>query len=137
MKRNWHLVLLGSAGAAALTAAASVLLAPFVFGMALLTLWPFARAKRLWFVGDVESEFRVISRRREEALRALKDVEEDLLAGKASREEVDRMRPELLQAARDLTAKLDALQQRRAEARRKIEAELARTTGKSSRGQTT
>jgi hypothetical protein len=129
MSRNWMKILLAGAAAGAITAVVSVLLAPLVFALVVITLSPFARPKRLWFVGDVESEFRIVSRRREEALRALKDLEDDLLAGKASREESEQMRPALLQTAKDLTAQLDALQQRRAEARKKIEAELARAAG--------
>jgi hypothetical protein len=122
----WVKVLLASGAATALTAAFNPLLAPLVLVLAVITLSPLARKKRLWFVGDVESEFRIVSRRREEALRALKDLEDDRLAGKTSREESESMRPALLKAAKDLTAQLDALQARRAEARRKIESEVAR-----------
>jgi hypothetical protein len=122
----WVKVLLASGAATALTAAFNPVLAPLVLVLAVITLSPLARKKRLWFVGDVESEFRIVSRRREEALRALKDLEDDRLAGKTSREESESMRPALLKAAKDLTSQLDALQARRAEARRKIESEVAR-----------
>ena len=91
----------------------------------IITFSPFARRKRLWFVGDVEGEFSIVSRRREEALRALKDLEEDKLAGKLPQSEYERMRPAHLQAAKELTAQLDKIQERRAVARKRIEQDLA------------
>ena len=85
------------------------------------------RRKRLWFVGDVESEYSIVARRREEALRALKDIEEDKLAGKLPASEYERIRPAYLEAAKDLTAKLDKIQEKRAAARKRIDADLARS----------
>lgn len=126
MTRNRVLVLMACIAAALLTAAFSLSLAPLVFFLLLLALSPMAREKRIWFVGDVESEFRIVSRRREEALRALKDIEDDRLAGKTTEDEYQSMRPSLLQAARDLTKQLDTLAVRRTEARKRIEAELER-----------
>lgn len=130
MNRNRILVLMACLAPAVFTAAFSLPLAPLVFVLLLLTLWPLARDKRIWFVGDVESEFRIVSRRREEALRALKDIEDDRLAGKTNEDEYQRMRPSLLQAAKDLTKQLDTLQARRTEARKRIDAELARAADK-------
>jgi hypothetical protein len=130
MNRNVILVLLASTATAALTAAFSLLLAPLVLALALLVLSPLMRQKRIWFVGDVESEFRIISRRREEALRGLKDLEEDRLAGKTTEEEYEQLRPAMLQAAKDLTRQLDTLAARRAEARKRIEDELARAAAR-------
>ncbi|MCC7508161.1 MAG: hypothetical protein IT464_02150 [Planctomycetes bacterium] len=125
MSRKLTGILLASAACGALSAAFVPAIAPVVFAVALITLSPFARAKRLWFVGDVESEFRIVSRRRAEALRAMKDLDDDKLAGKVTAAEAASLRPALLQAAKDLTTQLDRLQARRAEIRKKIEGELA------------
>ncbi|MBX3474261.1 MAG: hypothetical protein KF754_07750 [Planctomycetes bacterium] len=99
-------------------------LAPVAALLLLLTLSPFARRRRIWFVGEVESEYAIVSRRREESLRAMKDLEEDRLAGKVSAREFELQRPQLLQAAKEATAALDIITARRQEARRKIEASL-------------
>ncbi|MHC4839930.1 MAG: hypothetical protein ACYTDT_03075 [Planctomycetota bacterium] len=93
--------------------------------MTALTLWPFRREKRIWFVGDVESEHSIIARRREEALRALKDLEEEFLAGKLTREDYDKRRPDFLQTAKELTLKLDKVREQRKQTRDKIERELS------------
>ncbi len=103
----------------------SAWLAPVVFVMTLVTLWPFSRAKRIWFVGDVESEHTIIARRREESLRALKDLEEELLAGKLSRDEYEKRKPAFLKSAKELTVKLDKAREKRKIARDKIETELS------------
>ncbi|MCF6228338.1 MAG: hypothetical protein L3J82_06705 [Planctomycetes bacterium] len=100
-------------------------LAPVVVVMSLIALWPFARSKRIWFVGDVESEYTIIARRREESLRALKDLEEELLAGKLSRDEYDKRKPAFLKTAKELTVKLDTAREKRKVARDKIERELS------------
>ncbi len=125
MNRKLTGILLAGAACGALSAAFAPAIAPVVFVVAVITLSPFARAKRLWFVGDVESEFRIVSRRRAEALRAMKDLDDDKLAGKVTQDEVASLRPALLQAAKDLTTQLDRLQTRRAAIRKKIEGELA------------
>ena len=127
MNRKLTGILLASAACGALSAAFAPAIAPVVFVVVLITLSPFARAKRLWFVGDVESEYSIISRRREEALRALKDLEDDKLAGKLPADDFERLRPAYLQTARELTAKLDVIQEKRAAARRRIEEDLARS----------
>ncbi|MBX3460314.1 MAG: hypothetical protein KF696_10205 [Planctomycetes bacterium] len=124
MNRRWSMVILASCACAALSALAGLWLPPLVMLLALVTLSPLARPKRLWFVGDVESEHRIVARRRQEALRALKDLDEDRMAGKLTRDEVDRLRPGMLQAAKELTAQLDVLTEKQAAARRKIESEL-------------
>lgn len=123
----WPKILIGAFAAAALSAAIDWRVAPIVLVASVITFSPFARRKRLWFVGDVEGEFSIVSRRREEALRALKDLEEDKLAGKLPQSEYDRMRPGHLQAAKELTAQLDKIQERRAVARKRIEDDLARS----------
>jgi hypothetical protein len=120
-------ILLGAVAAAALTAVVDWRLAPLSLVVVLITFTPLARRKRLWFVGDVESEFSIVSRRREEALRALKDLEDDKLAGKLPADEFDRLRPGYLQTAEELTTRLDALQQARAAAQRRIEQDLERS----------
>ncbi|MBK8206430.1 MAG: hypothetical protein IPK87_06475 [Planctomycetes bacterium] len=125
MNRKLTGILLASAACGALSAAFAPAIAPVVFVVVLITLSPFARAKRLWFVGDVESEYRIVSRRRAEALRAMKDLADDKLAGKVTAAEAASLRPAMLQAAKDLTTQLDRLQARRAEIRKKIEGELA------------
>lgn len=120
-------ILLASAALGTLTAAIDWRVAPLVFAVALITLCPLARRKRIWFVGDVESEYSIISRRREESLRALKDLEEDKLAGKLPVDEFNRLRPAYLQTAKELTAQLDRIQERRAVARQRIETDLDRS----------
>lgn len=119
-------ILLGAAAAGILTAAADWRLAPIAFAVVLITFTPMARRKRLWFVGDVESEYAIISRRREESLRALKDLEDDKLAGKLPVDEYDRLRPAYLQTAKELTTQLDTITERRNAARKRIEQDLAR-----------
>ncbi|MCA8934913.1 MAG: hypothetical protein KDB68_01790 [Planctomycetes bacterium] len=123
----WLKVLIGAAAAATITAAGDWRLSPLVFALVVITFSPMVRRKRLWFVGDVESEYSIVARRREEALRALKDIEEDKLAGKLPASEYERIRPAYLEAAKDLTAKLDKIQERRAAARKRIDADLARS----------
>ncbi|MBZ0135153.1 MAG: hypothetical protein K8I27_02125 [Planctomycetes bacterium] len=120
-------VVLGAVAAAMLTAVADWRLAPLSFVIVLITFPPLARRKRLWFVGDVESEYSIVARRREEALRALKDLEDDKLAGKLPADDFDRLRPGYLQTAKDLTTQLDRIQQRRAVARKRIDQDLARS----------
>jgi len=124
-------VLLASGLLAIAGALVNWMLAPLVLALCLITLSPLLRRKRIWFVGDVENEHRSVTRRREEALRALKDLEDDHLAGKLERSEYDRLRPSYLAAAKDLTSKLDEITARRQEARRRIEQDLAsHNTGK-------
>lgn len=120
-------VLLAAASAAVLTAAADWRLSPLAFAIILITFTPMARRRRLWFVGDVESEYSIVARRREEALRALKDLEDDRLAGKLPQEEFDKLRPSYLQTAKELTTQLDKIQQVRAAARKRIDDDLARS----------
>jgi hypothetical protein len=121
----WPKILIGAFAAAALSAAVDWRIAPVVFVAAVITFSPFARRKRLWFVGDVEGEYSIVARRREEALRALKDLEDDKLAGKLPQAEYERMRPGHLQAAKELTAQLDKINERRTLARKRIEKDLA------------
>jgi hypothetical protein len=123
----WLKILIGAAAAAALTAAVDWRLSPLVFAIAVVMFSPLARKKRLWFVGDVESEYSIVARRREEALRALKDLEDDKLAGKLPIEQYDAMRPAYLQTAKELTAQLDKINERRASARKRIDDDLARS----------
>lgn len=85
-----------------------------------LTFWPLRRKKRVWFVGDVESDLTEVTREREEALRALKDLEEDLLSHKLSRADYDRLRPQYLERAKELTVKFDATREKLEAARRRI-----------------
>lgn len=125
MSKGLMIVLLASAAPAMLVAAVDWRVAPLLFGMLLLALSPLARGKRLWFVGDVESEYAIVSRRREEALRALKDLEDDRLAGRVDEASFTKHRAEALEVAKRLTVQLDQLTQRRAAARKKIDAELA------------
>lgn len=120
----WVRILIGAAAAASLTAVVEWRVAPIAFVLVLLTFSPLARRKRLWFVGDVENEYSMISRRREEALRQLKDLEDDRLSGKLPQSDYERQRPSYLQTAKELTARLDEIQQRRAIARARIEADL-------------
>jgi hypothetical protein len=127
VKQAWLKILIAAGAAGALTAAADWRVAPLVFGVVVLTFSPLARRKRLWFVGDVESEYSIISRRREEALRALKDLEDDKLAGKLPADDFERLRPAYLQSARELTTQLDKIQEKRAAARRRIDEDLARS----------
>lgn len=121
----WPKILIGAFALAALSAAIEWRVAPVVFIAALITLTPLARRKRLWFVGDVESEYSIVARRREEALRALKDLEDDKLAGKLPQADFERLRPGYLQSAKELTAQLDLINERRAIARKRIEKDLA------------
>ncbi|MCA8913660.1 MAG: hypothetical protein KDB82_18395 [Planctomycetes bacterium] len=123
----WLRILIGAAAAAAITAAADWRLSPLVFAIVLVMFSPLARRKRLWFVGDVESEYSIVARRREEALRALKDLEEDKLAGKLPVEQYEKMRPGYLQSAKELTAQLDKINERRSAARKRIDDDLARS----------
>ena len=125
--QQWPKILIAAAAAACLTAVADWRISPLVFGLVLLTFSTLARRKRLWFVGDVESEFSIVARRREEALRALKDLEDDKLSGKLPQDDYDRLRPAYLQTAKELTAQLDKINERRVAARRRIDEDLARS----------
>ncbi|MCB9932209.1 MAG: hypothetical protein H6841_02175 [Planctomycetes bacterium] len=127
MKQPWLKILIAAGAAGALTAVADWRLAPLVFALVVVTFSPLARRKRLWFVGDVESEYSIVARRREEALRALKDLEDDKLAGKLPADDFERLRPAYLQTAKELTAQLDQIQEKRAAARRRIDEDLARS----------
>lgn len=129
-KKGWLRVVLASGLGAAAAALFSPQLAPLAFVALLISLSPLARARRLWFVGDVESEFAMVSRRREEALRSLRDLEDDRLAGKISAAEFERQRPGLLQAAKDVTTDLDRISHKRAAARKRIEDHIAAGNGK-------
>lgn len=100
-------------------------LAPLAAVAAFIALSPMARKKRVWFVGEVESEMAIVARRREEALRALKDLEEDRHVGKVSQVQFERQRPVLLQVAKQTTAEYDRVLQKRNEARKRIEEILA------------
>ncbi len=124
-KKGWLRVALASGLGAAAAALFAPALAPVAFVALMIALSPLARARRLWFVGDVESEFAIVSRRREEALRSLRDLEDDRLAGKISGPELERQRPGLLQAAKEVTADLDRIQLKRAAARKRIEDHIA------------
>jgi hypothetical protein len=107
------------------------MLAPLVLVLCAITFSPLLRRRRIWFVGDVENEHRSIQRRREEALRALKDLEDDHLSGKLDRSEYERLRPGYLATARELTERMDEVTARRQEVRRRIEQDLAsHQTGK-------
>lgn len=90
-----------------------------------ITFWPLRRRKRVWFVGDVESDLTVVIREREEALRALKDLEEDLLARKLSRADYDRLRPQYLERAKELTLKYDETREKLEAARKRVLAQAA------------
>lgn len=90
-----------------------------------LVFSPLLRKRRIWFVGDVENELVVLTRRREEALRALKDIEEERLSGKLSEDDFAELRPEYLEQAMQITRDLDARRERAAAARKRIEEELA------------
>lgn len=85
-----------------------------------VTFWPLLRRKRIWFVGDVESDLTAVTREREEALRALKDLEEDLLSRKLSRADYDRLRPQYLERAKELTVKLDQTREKLEAARKRV-----------------
>ena len=125
--QSWPKILIAAAAAGSLTAVADWRLSPLVFALVLLTFSTLARRKRLWFVGDVESEYNIVARRREEALRALKDLEDDKLSGKLPQDEFDRIRPGYLQTAKELTTQLDKINERRVAARRRIDDDLARS----------
>jgi hypothetical protein len=84
---------------AAVAALFNAWLAPLAAVAAVISLSPLVRKKRAWFVGEVESEMSIIARRREESLRALKDLEEDRQVGKISQVQFESQRPVLLQAA--------------------------------------
>jgi hypothetical protein len=127
--KAWPKILIGAMAASALVAAVDWRVAPVAFVAVVITFSPLSRRKRLWFVGDVESEFSIVARRREEALRALKDLEEDKLAGKLPVAEFDRLRPSYLQSAKELTVQLDRINERRAVARKRIDEDLARAKG--------
>lgn len=124
---NWLKICIGSAAAALLVSAIDWRVGPVVFVVGLISFSPLARRKRLWFVGDVEGEYKIVARRREEALRTLKDLEDDRLAGKLPQEEYDRLRPGCLENAKRLTAQLDKVTERRDIARRRIEEDLAQS----------
>lgn len=124
MTRGLGVVLAGTLALAALGAALDWRLAPLGAAMGAVTLSPLARKRRLWFVGDIESEYALALRRREEAMRALKDLDEDHEAGRIPVAEHARQRPALLQQARELTTLLEKSQQRRNEVRARLEREL-------------
>jgi hypothetical protein len=90
-----------------------------------IAFWPLLRKRRIWFVGDVESDLTVVTREREEALRALKDLEEDLLSRKLSRADYDRLRPQYLEHAKELTQKYDATREKLEAARKRVLAQAA------------
>jgi hypothetical protein len=92
-----------------------------------ITFWPLRRLKRVWFVGDVESDLTVVIREREEALRALKDLEEDLLSRKLSRTDYDRLRPQYLERAKELTVKYDETREKLEAARKRVLAQAFET----------
>jgi hypothetical protein len=110
---------------AAVAALFNAWLAPLAAVAAVIALSPLVRKKRAWFVGEVESEMSIIARRREESLRALKDLEEDRQVGKISQVQFESQRPVLLQAAKLATAEYDRVLQKRTEARKRIEDILA------------
>lgn len=124
MNKGWLRILLASGAFGAAAALFEPWLAPLAVAVSVLALSPLARPRRIWFVGDVESEYAIVSRRREEALRALKDLEDDRLAGKVSAADSERQRPALLAHAKEVTAQLDAVTAKRAAARARIEAAL-------------
>lgn len=124
MKSGWLRVLLASGCGAAAAALFEPWLAPLAFAALAISLSPLGRAKRIWFVGDVETEYAIVSRRREEALRALKDLDDDRMAGKVSAAEVELQRPGMLQLAKETTAQLDRISEKRNAARKKIEQSL-------------
>lgn len=124
IRSGWFRVVLASGFAAAAAAMFEPWLAPLAGLCLLLVLSPLARRKRIWFVGDVETEYAIVSRRREEALRALKDLDEDRQAGKIPASEAEQQRAALLQTAKEVTSQLDAILQKRNAARQKIEAAL-------------
>ncbi len=101
-----------------------------VGGLAVLALAiiasPLLRRRRIWFVGDVESELAIVTRQREEALRALRDLEDERLARKLTEADFNRLRPQYLERAKELTVKLDAVQAKLADARRRLDADLAK-----------
>lgn len=125
MKSGWFKVIPIALLGAAVAALFNMALAPLAALLLVLTLSPLARGRRIWFVGDVESELSVVLRRREEALRALKDLEDDRQAGKIAAEEFETQRPRLLQAAKEATTDFDRVQQKREAARKRIEDSLA------------
>jgi len=124
-KPGWLPVGLASGLCAMLAALLNPWLAPVAALAVAIALSPLARKKRLWFVGDVESDLAVVSRRREEALRALKDLDDDRNSGKISQEAFERQRPILLDTARQVTAQFNQMQNKRNEARKRIEDILA------------
>jgi hypothetical protein len=90
----------------------------------LVTLTPLLRRRRLWFVGDIESELVVLTRQREEALRALKDLDDERLARKLSEADYERLKPEALARAKELTRAQDEAQRKLAAARAQVQADL-------------
>jgi hypothetical protein len=110
---------------AAVAALFNAWLAPLAAVAAAIALSPLTRKKRAWFVGEVESEMSIVARRREEALRVLKDLEEDRHVGKISQVQFERQRPILLQVAKLATGEYDRVLQKRTEARKRIEEILA------------
>ncbi len=103
-----------------------VIVAALALGALAIIATPLFRRKRIWFVGDVESELAIVTRQREEALRGLKDLEDERLARKLTEADYVRLRPQYLERAKELTLKLDAVQARLADARKKLEADLAK-----------
>jgi hypothetical protein len=124
-KSTWLRIGLAAGLFGAIAALFSVWLAPLAAMAVAISLSPFARTRRAWFVGEVESEMSIVARRREEALRALKDLEEDRQVRKISQAEFERQRPILLHVAKQATAEYDRVLQKRSEARKRIEDILA------------
>lgn len=102
------------------------ILAPVFAVLVAWTVSPLVRKQRIWFVGEVENEHSVLFRRRQEALRMLKDLEDDRAAGKVSDSEFDAQRPEMMDDLRDLTRRLDELATKRKNARSKLDRELSK-----------
>ena len=125
MQRYVKLALAGGA-AAAVAALFSIWLAPVVFLAVFVTGSSLVRDRRIWFVGDTETAISMLMRRREEALRAMKDLEDDRNCGKLSAEDLAKLRPRYLKAAKELTRELDAAREKQAEARKRVDRQLKR-----------
>lgn len=125
MKSGWLRVILAVAAGTCASGLLHVGLVPLAAIVLFILASPLARDRRVWFVGDVEGELAIVSRRREEALRALKDLEDDRHAGKITQELFEEQRPLLLEAAKQATREMDDVQQKRTAARKRIEESLA------------
>jgi len=115
------------------TALISLIAAPLMGIAMALILSPFAREKRIWFVGDVATEVSIIAKRREESLRALKDLEDERNRGKLSEEDFRALRPRYLETAKELTRQLDLANEYLAAARRRLDKELAEAAASAER----